>query len=233
MSVSLSVAAKQGQAAPVATLSSIPWSMPSSPDKPDGFELSGSVMHFAPDRQVYAEGDEARSFYKVVSGVVRTCRFLSDGRRQIDAFYMAGEVFGFEAGADHRMSAEAVSDCTVVAYRRRGLEAMIAHDEKLGRWFFSHAMNSLALAREHLLLLGRGSAAQKISAFLLEAAEREGSDGVVDLAMSRQDIADYLGLTIETVSRTLSQLERDGTIKLPTARRVILKDRLALRMLNS
>jgi CRP/FNR family nitrogen fixation transcriptional regulator len=233
MSVSLAVAAKNGQAAPLATVSQIPWANPASAEKQEGFELSGAVMHFAPDRQIYAEGDEARSFYKVVSGVVRTCRFLSDGRRQIDAFYMAGEVFGFEAGADHRMSAEAVSDCTVVAYRRRGLEAMIAHDEKLGRWFFSHAMNSLALAREHLLLLGRGSAAQKISAFLLEAGEREGSDGVVDLAMSRQDIADYLGLTIETVSRTLSQLERDGTIKLPTARRVVLKDRMALRVLNS
>jgi CRP/FNR family nitrogen fixation transcriptional regulator len=232
MSVSLAATAKSGQAIPVATLSATPWTAP-VPDKPDGFELSGMVMHFAPDRQIYAEGDEARSFYKVVSGVVRTCRFLSDGRRQIDAFYMAGEVFGFEAGADHRMSAEAVSDCTVIGYRRRGLEAMITHDEKLGRWFFSHAMNSLALAREHLLLLGRGSAAQKITAFLLEAAEREGSDGVVDLAMSRQDIADYLGLTIETVSRTLSQLERDGTIKLPTARRVVLKDRQALRMLNS
>ena len=231
MSVSLAVDAKHAQTrSPPAPAG---WTTPSVPEKRDGFELSGVVMHFAADRQLYAEGDEARSFYKVVSGVVRTCRFLSDGRRQIDAFYMAGEVFGFEAGADHRMSAEAVSDCTVVAYRRRGLEAMIAHDEKLGRWFFSHAMNSLALAREHLLLLGRGSAAQKISAFLLEAAEREGSDGVVDLAMSRQDIADYLGLTIETVSRTLSQLERDGTIKLPTARRVVLKDRMALRVLNS
>ena len=131
------------------------------------------------------------------------------------------------------MSAEAVSDCTVIAYRRRGLETMIAQDEGLGRWFFSHAMNCLAVAREHSLLLGRGSAAQKISAFLLEAAGREGTDGVVDLAMSRQDIADYLGLTIETVSRTLSQLERDGTIKLPTARRVVLKDRRALKMLNS
>jgi CRP/FNR family nitrogen fixation transcriptional regulator len=203
------------------------------PETADSLDLSGVVMNFTADRQIYAEGDEARSFYKVVSGVVRTCRFLSDGRRQIDAFHMAGEVFGFEAGKDHRMAAEAVSDCTVVAYRRRGLEEVIAHDEKLGRWFFSHAMNSLALTREHLLLLGRGSAAQKISAFLLEAAEREGSDGFIDLAMSRQDIADYLGLTIETVSRTLSQLERDGAIKLPTARRILLKDKRALRMLNA
>jgi CRP/FNR family nitrogen fixation transcriptional regulator len=87
--------------------------------------------------------------------------------------------------------------------------------------------------REHMLLLGRGGAARKISAFLLAAAQRESARDVVHLAMSRQDIADYLGLTIETVSRTLSQPERDGTIKLPTARRVVLKDRRALRMLNS
>jgi CRP/FNR family transcriptional regulator, nitrogen fixation regulation protein len=220
MSVSLSVAAKH---APVA------WAPPA---EADGFELSGVVMQVAADRQIYAEGDEARCFYKVVSGVVRTCRFLSDGRRQIDAFHMEGEVFGFEAGTDHRMAAEAVSDCTVIAYRRRGLETMVFQDDRLGRWFFSHAMTCMDLAREHSLLLGRGSAAQKISAFLLEFARRVGSESTVELAMSRQDIADYLGLTIETVSRTLSQLERDGVIALPSARRVALKDRAALRGLN-
>jgi CRP/FNR family nitrogen fixation transcriptional regulator len=188
------------------------------------------VTHFAADQEVYAEGDEARSFYKVVSGVVRTCRFLSDGRRQIDSFHVAGDVFGFEAGADHRLTAEAVSHCSVIAYRRRGLETMIVQDDRLGRWFFSHAMTALARVREHSLLLGRSSAAQKIAAFLLEI---EGHDGnLVDLAMSRQDIADYLGLTIETVSRTMSQLERDGIISLPAARRIVLKDRRALHALN-
>jgi CRP/FNR family nitrogen fixation transcriptional regulator len=233
MSVSLAVAAKPGQVASLPAFSSISWTIPAEPEERSSFELSGVVMNFAADRPIYAEGDEARSFYKVVRGVVRICRFLSDGRRQIDAFHMAGEVFGFEAGPDHRMAAEAVSDCTVVAYRRRGLESSINQDEKLGRWFFSHVMNCLEVTREHSLLLGRGSAVQKISAFLLEAAEREGDDGIVDLPMSRQDIADYLGLTIETVSRTLSQLERDGAIRLPTARRVLLKDRRALRALNS
>jgi CRP/FNR family nitrogen fixation transcriptional regulator len=230
MSVSLSVAAKHAHASPPAAFSPVAWN---APEQREGFELSGIVMHFSPDRQIYAEADEARSFYKVVSGVVRTCRFLSDGRRQIDAFHMEDDVFGFEAGADHRMTAEAVSECTVIVYRRRGLEAMVSQNDRLGRWFFSHAMTCLALAREHSLLLGRASAAQKISAFLTEIAVREGSESVVDLAMSRQDIADYLGLTIETVSRTLSQMERDGTIGLPTARRIMLKDRRALRALNS
>ncbi len=229
MSVSLSVSAKHGHA--VAALAPMPWAIPALPEERGGFELSGVVMHFAPDRQVYAEGDEARCFYKVVSGTVRTCRFLNDGRRQIDAFYMAGEVFGFEAGGDHRMSAEAVSECTIIAYRRRGLETMIAQDERLGRWFFNHAMTSLAQTREHSLLLGRGSAAQKISAFLVEIASRQSADAAIDLAMSRQDIADYLGLTIETVSRTLSHLERDGVIELPSARRVLLRDKRSLKSL--
>lgn len=231
MSVSLAVAAKHGHVASLGAslggLSPAPWG---APEADNGFELSGVVTHFAADQEVYAEGDEARSFYKVVSGVVRTCRFLSDGRRQIDSFHVAGDVFGFEAGADHRLTAEAVSHCSVIAYRRRGLETMIVQDDRLGRWFFSHAMTALARVREHSLLLGRSSAAQKIAAFLLEI---EGHDGnLVDLAMSRQDIADYLGLTIETVSRTMSQLERDGIISLPAARRIVLKDRRALHALN-
>ena len=229
MSVSIAVAVKHGNVIPSTVYSPVPQL---EPEARPGFEFSGAVTHFAPGRQLYAEGDDARSFYKVVSGVVRTCRFLCDGRRQIDAFHMEGDVFGFEAGADHQMSAEAVSDCTVIAYRRRGLESMVLHDDRLGNWFFSHAMTNLALAREHSLLLGRGSATQKIAAFLQEIAKREGNGSTVDLPMSRQDIADYLGMTIETVSRTLSHLEREGTIGLPTARRVMLKDQRALRTLT-
>jgi CRP/FNR family transcriptional regulator, nitrogen fixation regulation protein len=231
MSVSLAVAAKHGHVASSPAYAPLPWNAPEQ--QRDGFELSGVAMHYAADHQIYAERDEARCFYKVVSGVVRTCRFLSDGRRQIDAFHREGDVFGFEAGADHRMAAEAVTDCSIVAYRRRGLEAIVAQDDRLSRWFFSHAMTSMANAREHSLLLGRASAAQKIAAFLEETAQRGDSGGVIDLVMSRQDIADYLGLTIETVSRTLSQLDRDGVIGLPSARRVLVKDRRALRALNS
>jgi CRP/FNR family nitrogen fixation transcriptional regulator len=232
MSVSLSVAANHGQVAHPQTFAPMPWTLP-EPQARDGLELSGAVMNFAPGRQIYAEGDEARSFYKVVSGVVRTCRFLSDGRRQIDCFHAAGDVFGVEAGASHRLGAEAVSDCTVIAYRRRGLEAMVSRDEKLGRWFFSHVLSTLEQVREHALLLGRGSAAQKMSAFLLEIEAQQGRGKMIDLAMSRQDIADYLGLTIETVSRTLSQMERDGTISLSSTRHVVLKDRRSLQRLNS
>jgi CRP/FNR family nitrogen fixation transcriptional regulator len=232
MSVSLTVTAKHGHFGPPPALGPTPWPLPAA-DGPDSLELSGALTHIAPDRQIYAEGDEARCFYKVFSGVVRTCRFLNDGRRQIDAFHIVGDVFGLDAGVNHRLGAEAVSDCSVIAYRRRGLEAMMARDDRLGSWFFSHALSALARAREHSLLLARGSAVQKISAFLLETEEQQGRGKTIDLAMSRQDIADYLGLTIETVSRTLSQMERDGTISLPVARRVVLRDRRVLRALNS
>jgi CRP/FNR family nitrogen fixation transcriptional regulator len=229
MSVSLAVAAKHGRNASPAAYAPLP---SNAPEERDDFELSGVTMHFAADHQVYAEGDAARYFYKVVSGVVRTCRFLRDGRRQIDEFHRAGDVFGFEAGADHGLAAEAVTDASVIAYRRRGLETIVSQDDRLSRWFFSHALSWIASAREHSLLLGRASAAQKIATFLEETDRRSGSGSVIELVMSRQDIADYVGLTIETVSRTLSQLDRDGVIGLPSARRVVVKDRRALRVLK-
>lgn len=226
MSVSIAVEASHGHSA-AAVRSPLPWAPPQNA----GLGLSGAVMQIAADREIYAEGDETDYFYKVTEGTVRTCRFLSDGRRQIDAFHMDGEVFGLEAGGDHRMTAEAVTDCALIAYRRRGLEAMLFQDDLLSQWFFSHAMTAMASTREHSLLLARASAVQKIAAFLQEIAQRQSSKNVVDLAMSRQDIADYLGLTIETVSRTLSHLERDKTIALPAARHVVLQDRRALQAL--
>src|SRR5258708_24955863 len=107
MSVMLTVAANQAPFAPLPALAPMPWT-PSASEARDNLELSGAVMHFAADRPIYAEGDEARSFYKVLSGMVRTCRFLNDGRRQIDAFHAAGDVFGIEAGDSHRLGAAAV-----------------------------------------------------------------------------------------------------------------------------
>ncbi len=196
-----------------------------------GLQPCSAVQHFAQDREIYAEGDDATVFFKVVSGVVRTCKFLSDGRRQIDAFYVAGDIFGFEMGWEHSLSAEAVCDCTVIPYRRRGVETI--KDEVLTEQLFSYAMRSFTRAQEHSLLLGRRSAVEKVAAFLIEWAEQSTAGYIVSLAMTRQDIADYLGLTIETVSRTLSQLERDAIIELPSARQIRLKDMAALQVMNA
>jgi CRP/FNR family nitrogen fixation transcriptional regulator len=213
-----------------------PWSkLPTDGRRDSSGRLSaiGPVLHFDQDRDIYGEGDDASAFFKVVSGVVRTCKFLSDGRRQIDAFHVAGDVFGLEVGAEHALCAEAVSDCTVVSYRRRGLEMLAVKNPGLSNQLFSYAMRSFARAQEHSLLLGRGTAAEKVAAFLIEWSGHAPDSKVVCLVMTRQDIADYLGLTMETVSRTLSQFERDALIELPTARQIQMKNVAALRRLNS
>ena len=111
---------------------------------------SGQVLHFAPDTEIYGDGDENASFYKVVSGVVRTCKFRSDGRRQIDAFHLTGEIFGFDAGDRHRLSAEAVCDSAVVAYRWRALETSGEIDDQLAGQFIGYAMQILQRAQERL-----------------------------------------------------------------------------------
>ena len=140
---------------------------------------------------------------------MRTCKFRSDGQRQIDGFHLPGEIFGFGTGATHRLSAEAVCDSAVVAYRWRAFTSRGDIDDRLVGQFFVCAMQSLRRAQEHSLLLGRRGAAQRVAAFLVEMADRAGCYHIIDLPIARQDIADYLGLTIETVCRTLSNFERE------------------------
>ena len=194
----------------------------------------GSARCLAKDEPIFAEGDRAACFYKVVSGAVRTSKLLSDGRRQIDAFHLPGDIFGIESGGEHRFTAEALGPATVVAYRRCGLEVLAATDAAFSRQIVAAMMRSLERAQDHMLLLGRKSAMEKIATFLLDMAERFAGIDHVDLPMSRTDIADHLGLTIETVSRSLTQLERRGVIELPAHRRtILLRNRAALRHLNA
>ena len=173
------------------------------------------VLHFAPDESIFVEGDATRGMYRVVGGMARACKFLADGRRHIDAFYKPGDVFGFELGQEHQFSAEAVSACALVKLRRPAMDS----DPATALPLYRLAMRSLARAQAHAQLLGRCSAGQKLATFLLDMQEGKPGD-MVELPMARQDIADYLGLTIETVSRTLAQFEKDGVLALITARRI-------------
>jgi CRP/FNR family transcriptional regulator, nitrogen fixation regulation protein len=200
-------------------------------DQPPG--LAGTLTSVAQDQGIYGEGDQANLFYKIVSGVVRTCKFLGDGRRQVDAFYVAGDVFGIEAGETYRLAAEAVSDGTLIAYRRRSLDMLGDGDETIARQLFQFALQNTARAQDHTLLLGHRSAMEKLAVFLLHWARHSPQHATVTLEMSRQDIADFLGLTIETVSRTLSKLEKDGIIRMSTARRIELRNIGALHALTS
>jgi CRP/FNR family nitrogen fixation transcriptional regulator len=193
----------------------------------------GATRSFAKGEEIFAEGGRAAFFYKVVSGAVRTSKLLSDGRRQIDAFHLPGDLFGIEVGDEHRFGAEALGATTVIAYRRCSLETLAAHDGAMSYQVVTAVMRALERAQNHMLLLGRKSAMEKIAAFLLDMAGRMSEDGHVDLPMSRIDIADHLGLTIETVSRSLTQLERQGIIAVPAHRRsIVLRNTAALRRLD-
>jgi CRP/FNR family nitrogen fixation transcriptional regulator len=179
---------------------------------------------------LFAEGDEAEFFYQVVSGAIRSCKLLSDGRRQIDAFHLRGDIFGLEVGKEHRFFAEAVGDVTVIAYRRSRLDTLIQDDPDFRNKIMTATLRSLERAQDHMLLLGRKTAHEKIATFLLDMAERLSVDDEhFELPMQRADIADHLGLTIETVSRILSQFARGGLIKLlPASRSVALCNKMAL-----
>jgi CRP/FNR family nitrogen fixation transcriptional regulator len=193
----------------------------------------GIARTLAKDEAVFAEGDRVAYFYKVTSGAVRTYKLLSDGRRQIDAFYLPGDIFGIEARDEHRFSAEAVGDAVVVAYRRGNLDTLASDNPAFARQIMTATIRSLERAQDHMLLLGRKSALEKIATFLLDLSQRLDEDQV-DLLMSRTDIADHLGLTIETVSRTLTQLERQKVIELPAHRRtIVLRNKAALKRLDS
>jgi CRP/FNR family nitrogen fixation transcriptional regulator len=144
---------------------------------------------------------------------------------------MAGDIFGIEAGDEYRFCAEAVGDCTVIAYRRSGLDVLMGKDAQLAQQLTAAMMRSLVRAQNHLLLLGRKTALEKIATFLLDMAQRLSDGDEVDLPMSRIDIADHLGLTIETVSRSLTQLEKQAVIRLPVARHIVLSDKAALQRL--
>lgn len=193
------------------------------------------VRRLSKNEELFAEGDAANFFYKVVSGAVRTCKLLDDGRRQINAFHLAGDIFGLECGAEHRFSAEAAGENTcVVVYRRSALETQAWADGEFGRQIVSAMMRSLERAQDHMVLLGRKSAMEKIASFLLDMSARTAENGCVQLPMSRSDIADHLGVTIETVSRSLTQLEREGIIGLPAKRRtIVLRDKATLQCLGA
>jgi CRP/FNR family transcriptional regulator, nitrogen fixation regulation protein len=194
-------------------------------------DLMGAPMPFARNVEIYGENEPAEYLYKVVSGAVRTYRVLNDGRRQIGAFLLPGDMFGLEAGAAHGSSAEAIADSVVLVIKRSTVIALAERDAEVARQLWTVTAQELGRVQNHMLLLIR-NAQERIATFLLEMAERANAGDAVELPMSRQDIADYLGLTIETVSRTLTQLEEDSAIAMPTSRRILLRNRSALNRLN-
>jgi CRP-like cAMP-binding protein len=193
--------------------------------------LMGAVMSYARNTEIFGENEPADFIYKVVSGSVRTYKVLSDGRRQIGGFYMPGDIFGLAFGDDHSLSAEAITDTEVLVVKRSTFNALAGRNPSIAQEIFTLTGRELRAMQERVLLLIK-SAQERVASFLLEMAERTPASNAIELPMSRQDIADYLGLTIETVSRTLSALETAAAIALPTSRRVVLRNRAALSRMN-
>lgn len=186
---------------------------------------AGPVTFYPVDSMIFAQGDKAGAVYMVEFGTVRICQVTSDGRRQINSFHFAGDVFGFEGGDERQCYAESVD----------GAGIRVVHTDASGvppYRLLQLAVSSFTSAQRHLLRLGRMSAVEKLASFLLDLLDRQESDNVVALQMQRCDIADYLGLTFETVSRMLRTLKDDGIIKVLSIDRVEIVDPAALAALS-
>lgn len=163
--------------------------------------------------EIYREKEPADYIYQVTVGAVRSYKRLSDGRRQIGAFHLIGDIFGLENGNEHRFTAEAIVDTKVRVIKRAGLEDRAVRDPAVAGHLLRMTTDLLQHAEDHLLLLGRKNAVEKVAAFLIEMDTRMTASAAMTLPMSRRDIADYLGLQLETVSRALSQLRAAGVLK--------------------
>jgi len=173
-------------------------------------------MSFRQGEEVYAQDDGADLIYRVVRGSLRTIHLQADGRRQVGDFYYEGDIVGVEVGDVHRFSAEALTHCEVLALRRS--RSTVYESGQVERMVWAATANELRRTQSHMLLLGRATASEKVARFLIDIANRFKGE-VVILPMSRQDMADYLGLTIETISRMLGRLQADGVIEFSGARK--------------
>ncbi len=213
-------------------MQSHPWEQPDlfNPRRPSPaaseIRQSGVIVSYGTGDPIYVEGDHWTWIYGVVSGAVRTARHSVDGRRQIGDFYYPGDVFGLESGSEHAFTAEAISPTKVIIHRPQAIRGDRDGDHVAS----SAALSELARVQTHLAMLGRRSASEKVASFLVDVARRTSPDSA-NLPMSRQDMADYLGVAIETVSRVLGQFQDEGLVAFQSCRDFRIVQRAALKRL--
>ena len=180
--------------------------------------------------EIYGEKEPARYVYQVKKGAVRSYKLLSDGRRQIAAFHLVGDIFGLAKSETHPFTAEAVVETTLRLIERQSLETVAVSDAAVTCSLLNMTTDNLQHAENHMLLLGRKTALEKVAAFLMEMDGRLTAAGVMTLPMNRRDIADYLGLTLETVSRVLSKMRDGGVLdfKSKNQREIVILNRKRL-----
>jgi CRP/FNR family nitrogen fixation transcriptional regulator len=195
--------------------------------------LVATEFSYKKDEEIYGEDEPSDYVYQVIRGSVRSYKLLFDGRRQIGAFYLPGDVFGLESGPAHRLTAEAIVDTTVRLVKRRSLEQAAGITVEVARSLWWMTAGELRHAEDHMLLLGRKNAMERVASFLLEMDRRLAVTGMMALPMCRRDIGDYLGLTLETVSRALSQLHGQDVLGFSGARQIVLRNRQRLRSMDA
>jgi CRP/FNR family nitrogen fixation transcriptional regulator len=183
---------------------------------------------YGKDEEIYGEDEPSEYVYQVIQGAVRTYKLLSDGRRQIGAFHLPADVFGLDAGSTRRLTAEAITNTTLRLVKRRSLEAAAGSNVQVAHSLWTMTASDLRRAEDHMLLLGRKTAMERVATFLLEMDRRLARAGIMALPMCRRDIGDYLGLTLETVSRALSELNDKGVLTFSGARQIVLRNRQRL-----
>ena len=196
--------------------------------------IIASEFNYRKGTEIYGEKEPAEYVYQVTAGAVRSYKLLSDGRRQIGAFHLVGDVFGLENGTFHRFTAEAIVDTSVRLIKRNSLERVAEADVRIAHDLLYMTTDNLQHAEDHMLLLGRKTSLERVVAFLLEMDRRLTAANIMALPMCRRDIADYLGLTLETVSRALSRLHENGILGFlgKNQRQIVLLNRKQLADLN-
>jgi len=208
--------------------------LPGSPaaltDDHQVLQRAGARIRFTRGETIFNEGDPADNAYSVVCGAVRLCKHLADGRRQIAQFLLPGDFFSFAEMPEHTFSAEAIGDVVLVCYPQRQIERLSDERPGLRRFFASLLMKRVKDVQNHLVLLGRQTAKEKVASFLVMLMQKSGveADERLEVPMNRQDIADFLGLTIETVCRVLSAMKRRKMIDISELHEVVIRDADAL-----
>jgi len=202
--------------------------------QPVDMMVMGAIAHprrIEPGRQLIQEGDPAEDVFTLTEGMLKLYKLMPDGRRQITGFMIPGDFIGLAYGQSYVYSAEAVTPTTTCRFKRSALLEKMADHPELEHRLLSLASNELAAAQAQMLLLGRKSARERLASFIVGLAERRdvGENEPLPLPMSRGDIADFLGLTIETVSRAFTAIRKDGMVALPDKHQVIIEDFAALR----
>ena len=194
---------------------------------------SSTRQHFERNEAIFCEGDPADRLYRIVSGTVRLCRHTAGGRRHIAEFAFPGDLIGLAEGPQHSLSAEAVSAVIVTTFKRSALDQLAGANPSVRSNLCSQFSANLLDARQQLFVLGCQNAKERLASFLLRLMKRTQTEAgeILNLAMGRLDIADHLGLTIETVCRVLAALKSERIVIVPTPHQLIVSNGAALRAL--